>query len=317
MTDLVTFGEALLRLSPPRGDRLETARSFDVHVGGAESNVAAAASNLGLDAVWLSKLPDTALGRRVVRELRAHGVRVGVSWTDDGRVGTYYLERGRRPREPNVVYDRRDSTVTTAEASDLPLAIVRDAETCYVSGVTPARSQTLRETTATVLNLAAESGTRTVFGLHYEPDLWDPEEARAVYESLFPAVDVLVVAERDTERVLGREGPAVERANGLAAEYGFDTVVMTRGEHGALALHGGEVQEQDAVEADSYDDVGASDGFVGGFLAKRHEGGSVAEALEYATATAALERTLDGDVAVVAREDVESLIESESDGVAR
>jgi len=317
MTDLVTFGEALLRLSPPRGDRLETADSFDVHVGGSESNVAATASNLGLDAVWLSKLPDTPLGRRVVRELRGHGVRVGVSWADDGRVGTYYLEHGRRPREPNVVYDRDDSAVTTAEASDLPLAIVRDAETCYVSGVTPALSPTLRETTATVLNLAAESGTRTVFDLNYRSTLWGPEEARAVYESLFPAVDVLVVAERDTERVLGREGPAVERANGLAAEYDFDTVVMTRGEHGALALHGGEVQEQDAVGSETYDEAGAGDAFVGGFLAERHAGGSVAEALEYATATAALERTLDGDAAVVARDDVESVVDADGDDLAR
>jgi 2-dehydro-3-deoxygluconokinase len=311
MTDLVTFGETMLRLSPPRGKRLETTASLDVTVSGAESNVAATASNLGVDAVWLSKLPDTPLGRRVVRGLRGHGVRVGVSWTDGGRVGTYYLEHGRRPRETTAVYDRRDSAVTTAEPADLPLAIVRDADTFYVSGVTPALSPTLRQTTAAVLNLAAESGTRTVFGLHYRPNLWDPEEARSVYESLFPSVDVLVVAERDTERVLGREGPAVERANGLAAAYDFDTVVMTRGEHGALALHGGEVHEEDVVDAETCDGVGSEDAFVGGFLAERHHGGSVAEALECGTATAALDRTVDGDAAVVSRDEVASVIESE------
>lgn len=82
MTDLVTFGETMLRLSPPRGERLETTETLDVQAGGAESNVAVGAARLGADAVWLSKLPESPLGRRIIGELRSHGVRTGVSWAD-------------------------------------------------------------------------------------------------------------------------------------------------------------------------------------------------------------------------------------------
>ena len=108
MTDLVTFGETMLRLSPPRGERLERTHEFDVQAGGAESNVAVAASLLGMDTVWLSKLPDSALGRRIVRELRGHGVRTGVAWDrhESKRLGTYYLEHGGTPRGTEVVYER-------------------------------------------------------------------------------------------------------------------------------------------------------------------------------------------------------------------
>ena len=89
MSELVTFGETMLRLSPPRGQRLETEGGFEAQVGGAESNVAAAATSLGSETVWLSKLPANPLGRRVVRALRGHGGHA------EGAGGT---RRGRRPR---------------------------------------------------------------------------------------------------------------------------------------------------------------------------------------------------------------------------
>ena len=78
MTDLVTFGETMLRLSPPDEERLETADRYDVHVAGAESNVAVAAQRLGLETAWLSKLPDSPVGRKVAGDLRNHGITVDV-----------------------------------------------------------------------------------------------------------------------------------------------------------------------------------------------------------------------------------------------
>ena len=90
--ELVTFGETMIRLSPPAGERIETARSLEFRTAGAESNVAVAASRLGCSAAWLSKLPDSPLGRRVTTELRTHGVEPYVRWDDDARQGAYYIE---------------------------------------------------------------------------------------------------------------------------------------------------------------------------------------------------------------------------------
>jgi len=91
MADLVTFGETMLRFSPPDEARLEIADQYDVDVAGAESNVAVAAQRLGLDATWLSKLPDSPIGRKVANELRGHGVSVDaladVSFPDHERIG--------------------------------------------------------------------------------------------------------------------------------------------------------------------------------------------------------------------------------------
>lgn len=314
MTDLVTVGETMLRLSPPAGQRLETAEEFAVQAGGAESNVAVAAANLGADAVWLSKLPDSPLGRRVVRELHAHGVRTGVAWSDEGRMGTYYLEPGGRPRGSDVVYDRADAAVTTLTPDELPMGAIANASVCHVSGIMPALSATTRETTATVLRRAREAETTTSFDLNYRAKLWDEATARATCRELFEHVDVLFVAARDADRVLDRQGDAVDVANGLMADFDFRTVVVTRGEHGALALHDDEVYDQDTYDADTHDAIGTGDAFVGGYLARRSAGGDIGEAMEWGAATAAVKRTVGGDVVVTTREEVAAIVASGGDG---
>jgi len=75
--------------------------------------------------------------------------------------------------------------------------------------------------------------------------------------------------------VLDREGDAVEIAHGLATEFAFDTVVVTRGLEGAVALHDGSMYEQDVFEADTFDAIGTGDAFVGGFIAERLRGGDL------------------------------------------
>ena len=317
MTDIVTVGEALLRLSPPRGDRLASATGFDAYVGGAEANAAVAASGLGAETAWLSRLPDSPLGQRVVRELHAHGVRTGVTWDDDRRLGTYYLERGTRPRGSEVYYDRAGSAAAAMTPADLPGGVVRNADVCFVTGITSALSESARETTRVALETASEAGTRTAFDPNYRAKLWDAEAARETYESLLEHVDVLVVTRRDAADVLGAPDQPVPMANGLAAEYGCETVVVTRGDRGALVLHDGTVHEAEAHDTETVDPVGSGDALAGAFLAARIDGHDVADALELGVAAAAVKRTVAGDLLVSSRAELEALVERRPDDADR
>lgn len=319
MTDIVTFGETMLRLSPPFGDRLERTRELDVQAGGAESNVAAAAAQLGLEATWLSKLPASPLGRRITTELESYGVDTDVVWDDseDARLGTYYLEYGGEPRGTNVVYDRADASITTATVDELATERLDDAEVFYTSGISPALSETAAKTTRTLLRRAREVGAETAFDLNYRSKLWSPAESKAMYESLFPLVDVLFAPLGDVRTCLGLDGDAEAIAERLMADGDFETVVVTRGDEGALALHGGEVYEQGVYDADTYDAIGTGDSFVGGFLSQRMQGGSIADALAYGAATASLKRTISGDIAMFTPAEVESVIDDASGGISR
>ena len=316
MTDLVTFGETMLRYTPPPGERLETADSFAVDVGGAESNVAVAAARLGRDVVWLSKLPDSPLGHRIERTLRAQGVDVDVARSDEGRLGVYYLEPGGRPRGTDVRYDRADAAVTTATAGELGVGRVEAADAVYTSGITPALSETLAETTRDLLSAASTAGTTTAFDVNYRSKLWSPAAARETLTTVLEDVDLLFVAERDAATVFDRTGDPEAVGRGLLETHDHEAVVVTRGAAGAVAVTNGAVHEQPTFEADTRDPVGSGDAFVGGFLARRQDDGSVPEALEYGAATAALKRTLAGDLALVSPAEVEAVIEGE-DGISR
>ncbi|RQG93616.1 bifunctional 2-dehydro-3-deoxygluconokinase/2-dehydro-3-deoxygalactonokinase [Natrarchaeobius chitinivorans] len=319
MPSLATFGETMLRLSPAAGDRIETATQLDFQTAGAESNVAIAASNLGVDSTWISKLPDSPLGRRVTREIRSHGVEPSVTWTEEGRQGTYYIEQGGDPRGTNVIYDRADAAIRTTTPSEATECVdLESMDAVYTSGITPALSSQLRETTATLLERARSAGATTVFDLNYRSKLWSPANARSCYRSLLESVDVAVIAARDARSVLELSGDDASIGRELAETYDPDVVVVTRGEDGAMAVDGdGRLHEQPAFPAETLDPIGTGDAFVGGFLASYLRDRDVSSALEYGSATAALKRTIDGDLAVVTPAEVDAVIDDAGGGIAR
>lgn len=319
MADLVTFGETMLRFSPPDEVRLETADQYDVHVAGAESNVAVASQRLGLDTVWLSKLPDSPVGRKVAGELRNHGVTVDVVWDDspESRQGTYYFEQGQQPRGSEVIYDRARASVTTATPAELSTEAVADATCLHTTGITPALSSTLESTTEELLAAAQSAETLTSFDMNYRSNLWEPAPASATVTGLFPDIDVLTIAERDARTVLEVEGNAESIARSLDSEYGFDVVVVTRGAEGALALADGDVFEQPTYDAVSAYPVGTGDAFVGGFLSQYLDGESVPTALSWGAAAAAFKRSVPGDIAVISPEELREVIEGQTEALSR
>jgi 2-dehydro-3-deoxygluconokinase len=319
MGELVTFGETMLRLSPPRGQRLETEGGLDARVGGAESNVAAAAASLGTQAVWLSKLPENALGRRVVRALRSHGVRPEVAWDDSetARLGTYYLEYGAEPRDTDVIYDRAGASVTTVRPEELDFTVFETASVFHTTGITPALSEATAETTLELLRAAGEANVTRSFDLNYRSKLWSTSEARESYESVLEHVDLLFAPIRDVRAVLAQEGDAESVAYRLADDYDIETVVVTRGESGSVAYTDGEICEQDVINAETIDAIGTGDAFVGGVLAELIAGSDIETALSYGAAAASLKRTVEGDVLVTTREEVEDALDQSTGGISR
>jgi len=317
VSDIVTFGETMLRLSPPGAERLENADELEVRAGGAESNVAIAASRLGASATWLSKVPETPLGRRVVGELQSHGIETDVVWSHRGRQGTYYLEHAGEPRGTNVIYDRENTAISTAKVREFDIDLIQNAKVFFTTGITPALSTTLRDTTLNLLKAARKGGTSTAFDFNYRNKLWSPDEARETLTKLFPGIDILVIAARDARTVLGFEGDPRQLAHKLGSQYDFTTVVVTRGEEGAVGWHDSVVHDHAAYETDTVDPIGTGDAFTGAFIARRLDGDDVPTALEYAAATAALKRTIPGDAALVTADEVEAVVKDSSEGISR
>ncbi|MFB6138985.1 MAG: sugar kinase [Halosimplex sp.] len=312
MTELVTFGETSLRVAPVGDERLERARDVELRVSGTESNVAAAASAMGVEATWLSKLPDSPLGRRVERALHEHGVDTEIAWAEEGRQGLQFAERGPEPRDQRLLQDRARAAAASVTPGELPMDRVQRADATFVAGSTLSLSGEIVETAEAVLRAAG--GGLVAMDLDFQPGLWSVAEARETLGGVFDAVDVLIADEEQARAVFERTDEPRKFAHTVASKRGFDTVVITRSERGALVCRDGVIHEQDGIAVDAVDPTGQHEAFTGAFLERILGGASADEALAYGVASATLARTLPGAMTSATRAEVESLVEELRDG---
>jgi 2-dehydro-3-deoxygluconokinase len=312
--DLVTFGEAMVRFSPPASQRLEQASTLEATVGGSELNVAVLAARLGVTSRWVSRLPDNALGHMIDAQAREHGVDARVEWSTDGRVGLYFVEIG-GARVSSVLYDRAGSAIShTAPGSIDWSSVFAGARWYHISGITPALSESAAQVTAESLAAAKKAGLTVSYDLNYRAKLWDAKQARTVQEPLMEYVDVLIASEEDARVIFGAES-----AESLAKRFDIGAVAITLRDNprSATVAAEGEIYSAPRFEVRSLDPIGAGDAFTGGLIVSRLEHRGWDEAVRFATATAALKHTIPGDFCLVTRNEVEQLLRGASVRVSR
>jgi 2-dehydro-3-deoxygluconokinase len=318
--DLVGLGEVMLRLAAPPPLRLDQALSLDVQIGGSEANVLAAVSRLGLRTGLITALPaEHAWGDRTVRELWGHGVDcAGVLRRPGSRMGLYFLEYGPPPRAVRVLYDRRESALSQLVPDEVDWGLVREARMVHLSGITPALGENLRAVIRRACREAQEAGVPISFDVNYRSRLWSAKEARDFLAEVLPAVRYLFIGSDDAATVFELAGPPEAVLNGLRKIAPAATIALTLGEAGSAALAGSVVHRPSRLyTVTTVDRVGAGDAFAAGFLWRVLTGRSVQEAIDAATALAALKCTIWGDIALVRAVEVEELLASASTEIRR
>lgn len=317
MKKVVTLGEIMLRLSPPEHQRFVQASQFDIVYGGGEANVAVSLANYGMNAYFVSKLPDNPIGQSAVNELRKYGVHTDYVLRGGERVGIYYLEHGASMRASNVVYDRAHSAIAEAKAEEFDFdAIFTGADWFHFSGITPAISLEARDMTLKALQAAKRHGVTVSVDLNYRKKLWTPEEAKACMTELMAYVDVCIGNEEDAEKVLGFKPGETDVTSGeleidgyksifkqMQETFDFKYVVTTlRESHSAsdngwsaLIYNGQEFYQSKHYDIRIVDRVGGGDSFAGGLIYGLMAYEDQGSALEFAVAASALKHTIAGD----------------------
>ncbi len=316
--EVITFGEAMIRLSPPGFRRIEQAKSLDLQVGGAELNTAVAVSRLGHSASWISRLPDNPLGRLVANHAREAGVDTShVMYSKDERLGLYFLEFGAAPRASSVIYDRKGSAIAAVQPGMVPWAkVFAGAKWFHVTGITPALSASSAAATREAMMAAKAAGVKTSMDLNYRVKLWTTTEAGHCLSDLMQYCDVLITTEEDVEKVFGITGANYEEvAAKVADKFKLDIVAITLRENPlvwrntwtGMAYQKGKVYKTRTYEVEIVDRLGAGDSFAAGLI---HGllGGDVQNALDWGVATSAIKHSIPGDFAWVRPEEVEALL---------
>ena len=326
---VVAFGEAMVRLTPPGRERLERATRLDVTVGGAELNTAVALRCLGVPAVWVSRLPETALGRLIERQARGAGVdTAGVQWVaeEEGKAGVYFLEEGVDPRPSAVTYDRAGSAIArvTPGAFRWP-GLLAGAAALHVSGITPALSEGCRAETFAAVRAANAAGVPVSFDLNYRSKLWSEAAARNCFVELMPLVDVLFAGRGHLRSFFGLDGSHEEVLRQARERLGVAVAVLSRKKAkgsreirlSSLALGpSGEVAVSPWRDVEIVDRLGGGDAFAGGFLAGYvADPADLGRALALGAAAQALKHTMPGDFLCATREEIEAAIAATEGGV--
>ena len=189
----ITMGELLLRLSPPNYEKIRTTGDFKVSYGGAEANVAASLSNLGVDASYFTVVPDSSIGKAAIRYLRSNDVHCSPCiYSDSGRMGIYFLEEGFGVRSSKVTYDRKDSAFATYDFSKVDFSAVLEGFTwLHLSGITPALSENCRELVLYALKTAKQMNITVSFDCNFRSALWGLQEARDCLTQYLPYINIL------------------------------------------------------------------------------------------------------------------------------
>ena len=320
--DLISFGEVMLRLSPPNKEKISQSEVFEKNCGGSEFNVASGAANLGIRSAIVTKLPKNKMGHFIARRIRYGTVSDDyVVWDDSDtkRLGIYYYESGVFPRKSAVVYDRAASSVCSLKLSEIPDEIYGKTRMFHISSISLALGEELRQTAIEVIKRMKRNGVAISFDVNYRAALWSEDEARELIKTILPLVDILFVSEETSRRMMQKEGTLDEIMKSYADEYGCRIVATTRREVVSPTKHnfgsriyfdGKFYEEPHYKNIEVIDRVGSGDAYVAGMLYGILSGGSIEDSMAYGNALSAVKNTVLGDMSISSIDEVNSIIKS-------
>ena len=334
---VVTFGEIMLRLATNRRERFTQAREFEVTYGGGECNVAVSLAHFGLDAYYVSAIPDNDIGQACVNYIRQWGVDTSFVLRQGDRLGIYFLESGAAMRASKVIYDRAGAAIAELKTGEVDWEKVFSGKDWFhFTGITPAISKSAAEVTEEAAKAAREMGLTVSADMNYRKNLWSPEEAQATMKPLMRYVDIVIGNEEDAEKSLGVAAEGVDVTSGeidadayrnvvetLAERYGFKKVGITlRESHSAddndwsaVYFDGSEVLMGRKYPVRIVDRVGGGDAFSAGLIyGNLRDGWSSRQTLDFAVASSALAHTFHGDFNLVSVSEVMAVAGGDTSG---
>jgi 2-dehydro-3-deoxygluconokinase len=341
MANVATFGEIMLRLSPPGNELLFQSPRLEAVFGGGEANVAVSLAILGHCSRWISVVPSNPVGEAAVRELRRFGVDTGFVVRGGRRLGIYFAETGADVRASQVVYDREGSGIAEAKAGDIDWeASFAGMDWFHVSGITPALSASAAGLTLDAVKAARAKKMTVSVDLNYRSKLWKyGRSAPDVMREIVKHADLLAGNEEDCQKALGIKA-AVEAASGRLDPKVFEELTArVMNEFPNLARVAITLRESESADWNRWsavlrnrkgflsgpsfdiraivDRIGTGDAFAAGLIHGLASFDTDAEALDFAVAAAALKHSIHGDFNLSSEKDILAVVRGDRSGRVR
>jgi 2-dehydro-3-deoxygluconokinase len=337
MNKVVTFGEIMLRLSTERHLRFGQSKAFAATYGGGEFNVAVSLANYGVDAEFVTRIPDNEIGHCALKEMRKMNVNSSNVLFGGDRLGVYFLETGAGKRGSNVVYDRANSAIATVEPGTFNWEKIFEGKTWFhFSGITAAISENAAQECLIAIKTAHKLGLTISCDLNYRSKLWKyGKEPKDVMPEMLKYCNV-ILGDIDTAYfMLGKEkvNPDYTDEASLPALYGklFElcpnlkiaattlrySVSASHQRIGGILYNGKAIYKAEVKEVNPVvDRVGTGDAFMGGLVFSLiDQPTDLQRALDFAVAACCLKHTIVGDYNLATLQEIETIIGGNSSGL--
>ena len=338
MKKYITFGEIMLRLKPPNGERFFQSPLLEATFGGGEANVAVGLARFGLNVAYVSVIPNNPIGDACIRELRKQGIDTSFVIRKGERLGIYFLEAGANQRPSVVIYDRSHSAIAEASPGDINWDKVFDgASWFHISGITPAISLSATDLSLEAVKKAKEKGVTVSCDLNFRKNLWQyGKSAPEVMGELVKYVDIALGNEEDCQKSLGiKKDIDVESGKFQTEKYrrltdnvldlypNIKKIAITLRESNSADYNGWSAVLNNRKEFliskkyeihDIVDRVGGGDAFAAGLIYGFDNLNSDKEALEFAVAASCLKHSIPGDLPLLSVEEVNKLAAGSGSG---
>jgi len=298
--EVVTLGETMAVLASPVGVSLRMARSLDLSIAGAESNVAIGLARLGWATAWCGRVGDDELGRLILARLRSENVCTAGAIVDSTAPTGLMLKELRAADLVRVTYYRRDSAGSRFGPTDVPNPLPASARHLHLSGITPALSSSCLHAAYYALTAARAAAMTISFDVNYRSALWPAQQAGPVLRELARRADIVFATRPEAELLLAPDAEISpdtgdEQICRALAALGPAQAILKLGSRGALSVADGDAQAVPAEATTIADQVGAGDAFVTGYLSAYLDRAGVADRLRAAVRTAAFALAATGD----------------------
>lgn len=291
------FGELMIQLNPTSKGPLRHANMFERRVAGSEANVIIGMSRLGNESAFFTAVGDDELGNCIISTLNAEKVETKFIKVGSGFTAVYFVERGYPvPSKTNVLYYRKGSAFSKITPNDIAPEMFDNIELIFISGITPALSESCYSASKKMVEIAKEKNIKVVFDTNIRKKLLpDSEIAIKTLSFFIQEADILITGIGDLEHIFPNLS-LDDQIKNLRTFTSTDLIIFKMGKEGARAYKGKDVFEARSFDVEVVDELGAGDAFDAAFLASFMEGKTIDESLIYGNAAGAIVVGVVGDI---------------------
>ncbi|MGC1203514.1 MAG: sugar kinase [Flavobacteriaceae bacterium] len=330
MNQIITFGEVLMRLSPPGNKKFIQANSLEFYFGGTELNVGLSIAHFGGNVKHITCISDDFIGDTAISYLNKFDLDTKSIVRSGRPLGVYFLEVGAVMRPSSISYNRSHSAFSGIQPEMVNWeSSLKHGEWFHWTGITPALTQGSFDTLKAGLKLARKKGMQVSADPTYRSGLWKyGVEAKVALTELLHCSTIFIGGINEMNEVLETDfgysnDEFIEASKLLMEKFPsidkvFDKIRTSINSSWhkirARMWNGEEFREtQDFDITHIVDRIGTGDAFAAGLIYGLQHFDDY-KSMEFASAACALKHTYEGDVNYATVHEVSQILEGNISG---